>query len=142
MPTILLLVIMGLITSITVAIMKAKQAKADKNPNNIESDQRAEETFAALCEADENIKVVCRGGYKGEYYAVTNKRLMINNKKGLVSIPLETIQKVRLQTLDGHKAKEPSDCYHIIINADKKYSFYRNSGKFDMLSSVFMYHLY
>lgn len=137
MNSLYIIVIVGLLSSIVVSIMKSRAEKADHDPANIEKDRAAEEKYSALCETDESISVICRG-YKEEYYVLTNKRLIIDNKKGFNSIPLSSISKVDLKKANGDKARNNSDCQLITIHADKKYTIVRYSGKFDGIAEYFM----
>ena len=109
--------------------------KADQNPQNIERDKQAEEKYAALCGGDEKLLCVCRGYKKGEYYALSDRKLIIeNDNQGQQIIPLDTIQKVKFQKIDGGKAKRYSECQLMTVYADKKYALARYSEKFDIIS--------
>lgn len=79
----------SIISGLTMNLMRSKATKSDQDSVNIAKDQSAEEKYAALCDAGETISVVCRG-FREEYYVLTNKRLIIDNKKGFNSILLNT----------------------------------------------------
>lgn len=111
---------MVLLAGLMGIIWRLRAKKFDQDPANIENDQKAEEKYAALCENGEEITVVCRGYYKGEYYVLTNKRLIIDNKKGFNSIPLETITNVNIRTASTGKVRYPHECQMIMFSADKK----------------------
>ena len=136
MNPLFLVVIMGLISGLVMSIWKWRAEKLDKDPAKIASDQNAEEKYTALCESGETISVVCRG-YKNEYYVLTNRRLIIDNKKGFHSIPLDTVTKVVLRKADGGKVKQASECQVMTVYADKKYAMARYSNKFDKISAYF-----
>ena len=132
--TIFVVVLGGLIISTSAIIIKARQKKFDNNPENVKNDEKAKENFASLCTPDETIKTACRGGHIGEYYALTTKRILINNKKGLKSIPLDSIKKIKFEKFGGGRAAEPEECFQITLYADKKYSLYRSTEKFVLIS--------
>ncbi len=132
-----LVVLMGFILSTVTFIWRERAEKADQDPANIAKDQEAEKKYAGLCESDETINVICRGN-KEEYYVLTDKRLIIDNKNGLQSIPFDTIKKVKLQKLGGGKAGHPSLCQIITINADRKYTLARYSQKFNEIAAFFI----
>ena len=136
MNSLFLVVIMLFIYGLVINVMRLKATKSDQDPTNIAKDQVAEEKYIALCEAGETISVVCRG-YKEEYYVLTNKRLIIDNKKGFQSIPLDIITKVEFRKGDGGKVKQASECQIMTVYADKKYPMCRYSGKFDQISTYF-----
>lgn len=136
MSSLYLIVLMFAICSIAVAIMRSRATKSDQDPVNIEKDKMAEEKYAALCEDDETIKVVCRG-YREEYYVLTDKRFIIDNNKGFNSIPLDAIKKVVFKKADGGKARNVEQCQLMIIYADKKYPTARYSAKYDEITSYF-----
>ncbi len=136
MDSFYIIIAIGLISSIVIAIMRYKAEKGDQDPSNIEKDRAAATKYSELCEESETISVVCRG-YKEEYYVLTNKRLIIDNKKGFNSIPLQSISKVDLKKADGSKARSSSDCQLIMIHAEKRYTIVRYSGKFDGIAEYF-----
>ena len=138
MSSVLLVVLMLFISSLVVSVMRWRAKKSDEDPVNAVKDKEAEEKYTALCVADETISVVCRG-YKEEYYILTNKRMIIDNKKGLHSIPLDTIKKVDFRKADGGKARQPLECQIMTIHTDRKYTLARYSEKFDQITNYFFY---
>ena len=129
-------VLLFFIISLAAGVMRWKASKADQDPDNIAKDREAEKKYAELCEADEQISVVCRG-LKEEYYVLTNRRLIIDNKKGFHSIPLDTIKNVKFQKMDGGKARSSPQCQIMSVYADRKYTLARYSEVFDQISSFF-----
>ena len=130
-------VLMLFIVSISGAVMRYKADKADKNPENLASDEDAERKYAALCEPGETLKVVCRG-WKEQYYVLTDRRLILEDKKGMQSIPLNSIQNVKFRKTDGGKARTVDTCQSIIIYANGQYSLFRYSNKFDQITRALM----
>ena len=128
--------IIFLISGVVGSLMRQRVTKSDQNMENIVKDQNAEAKYAALCETGETISVVCRG-YKEEYYVLTDRRLIIDNKKGFHSIPLDTIRGIDFRKSDGGKPKQASECQVMTVHADKKYPMARYSGKFDQISAHF-----
>ena len=136
MDSFLIGVLLVLTSSIVVARMNSKAKKSDQMPKNIAKDQEAEKKYAAFCEDGETLRVVCRG-WKEEYYVLTDRRLIIDNKKGFISIPFDSIKRVDFKNGDGGKARQPSDCQVMIVYADKEYYMARYSGKFNQISEFF-----
>ena len=135
MNPIYIVLIMSLCAGLAAFGMKWRAEKSDRDPENIANDQKAEEKYAAFCENGETVSVICRSYKKGEYYVLTDRRLMIDDKKGVHSIPLDMIRKIVFHKAGGGKAEQPSECMEIVVHADKKYKIYRYSGKFDQFCS-------
>ena len=93
--------------------------------------------YTAMCEDGETLQVVCPG-FKTEYYAMTDKRLIVDNKKGVQSIPFSTITHVDCWRTGGGEASTPSDCQTISIHADKKYYIGRYSSRFEQIAVELM----
>ena len=138
MNSTVLIILMLVLSSVAAGVMRMRATKADQDPANIAKDEEAEKKYASLCEAGESIRVVCRG-YKTDYYVLTTKRLMIDSKKGLTSIPLENITKVKFQKSDGGKARQASDCQIMTVYADKRHTMCRYSEKFDEIVASFFH---
>lgn len=134
-----IVIIIGLITSITAMILRNKASKADSDPANIESDRNEEKKAVSLCDEGESVKIVCRGNGKDIYYILTDKRLIIDKHKGMSSIRLDMIERVRFYKTGGDKAKQSSDCFYfkVYVFEDKTYTFYRYSEKFEQLCDYF-----
>lgn len=130
----LLVVVIPVIVS---SILKKKHAEEDKSPVNQARDTEARAKYQALCEEGETLQTVCRG-YQTEYYAMTDRRLIIDNKKGLQSVPFESIRKVDFFKMGGGKAATASDCQVIAVHADKKYSMACYSGNFEQIAGELM----
>ena len=139
MNPLIIVIVISLCAGLAAFGMKWRTNKSDRDPANIENDQKAEEKYAALCESGETLSVVCRGCRKGEYYVLTDKRLIIDNKKGTHSIPLDASKKAVFHNAGGSKAKQPSECLEMIVYADKKYKLYRDSWKFDQICACLFY---
>ena len=134
----IILAVIVIIISVPVAIWRRRRAqKMDQDPANIENDKKVEEKYASLCESNERLIVVCRGYYKDEYYILTDERLFIENKKGVHTIPLGTVKKIEFLTVTGGKTKYTSECFTVMVYANKRYWLYRNSEKFDEICAYF-----
>jgi|GEM_PF-5151420 len=127
----------------------AKQDRASKNQMlnaadraNVQEGSQTRDTtlwdkYAAMCEDGETLQVVCPG-YKTEYYAMTNKGLIVDNKKGVQSIPFSAITSVDCWRVGGGKASTVSDCQTITIHADKTYHIGRYSSQFEQIAAELM----
>ncbi len=93
--------------------------------------------YTAMCKDGETLQVVCPG-YKTEYYAMTDKGLIIDNKKGVQSIPFSTITSIDCWRMGGGTASSPSECHTITIYADKKYYIGRYSSQFEQIAAELM----
>lgn len=64
---------------------------------------------------------------------------MIDKRKGLTSISLDLIERVRFLKMNGDKAKSVADCFSIklYVFENKKYSLFRYSNKFDQICDYF-----
>lgn len=68
--------------------------------------------------------------------AVTNKRLLINSKKGIQTIPFSAIRKTRGMNYSGDRTSNPENMLAFEIYADKKYVLGNHSAGFTRLVRV------
>lgn len=131
-----IIIIIGLITTLTGYLTTLKSTREDNNPENIEKEKKIKAKYESLLDDGETLVSVCRGD-KG-FYILTDKRLFIENKKGNFAIDLDNIKKVKTQNMSGGKVSTAASCMRIIIKADKNYSLYRQSNNFTDIAQFFL----
>ena len=118
------------ITAVFTPLIRLRIKQLDNKPENIEEDNKAKEEFSSFCLPGEKINVICRGAYKGKYAALTNKRILLQTREGIIGVDYNTVTKVKLYD-SAHRAFSAERCNSALIYADRKYRLYRASTNFD-----------
>ena len=91
-----------------------------------------------LLEPDEQLEAYC--GYV-PCAAVTNKRLLIGDKKGITTVAFSQIRKVQGVSFSGKKTTDPNQMLAFEIKADKKYTLGNDSDGFAQVVDALYNHL-
>ena len=127
--------IISVIVSVAGLLYRQKTLKRDKKPEAIKMDVEKKQYFSTLLEGDEMLLSYCNNG--GSYYfAVTDKRIIIETKKETVSIPHDNIKKIIFKNFNGNKVSpfQTDSVQSVEIRSsvpEKKYHVFRYSDKFD-----------
>ncbi len=119
------------IVSFTAAMYSKRLQKGAPAEEKLCEEQK--ETYLQDMGEGEEMKAFSVLDPKHNYFcAVTNERIVFDTKDGLVSLPYGEIEKVKYETMDGHKANAADSVFQIIIKvrAGKKYKLYRQSAHF------------
>lgn len=91
-----------------------------------------------LLEPGEQLEAYC--GYV-PCAAVTNKRLLIGDKKGITTVAFSQIRKVQGVSFSGKKTTDPNQMLGFEIKADKKYTLGNHSDGFAQVVNALYKHL-
>lgn len=121
----------GLFMCIFGAVMAVISKSQKEKWSNSEKYQKIINDFynevTNLLEPGEEIEAYC--GYV-PCAAVTNKRLLISDKKGMKTISFAEIRKVQGTNFSGNKTNNPDQMFVFEIKADKKYVLGNHSDGF------------
>ena len=121
----LFITIVGALVSIMNSVLKKKRAGSAKYQNILAEFNAA---VSAMLEEGEKVEAVC--GYR-PCAAVTDKRLLISSKTGIVAIPFSHIRSLKGMDTRGNKTRDPRSIFVLEIKADKKYSIGNESEGFE-----------
>lgn len=131
----LLLVIIG-------AVMYAAASAAKKKRGSNEKYQKILTDFYNqvnnMLEEGEALEAYC--GYF-PCAAVTNRRLLIGDKKGIQTVPFSQIRKVKGMSYSAQKTMNPNQMAAFEIKADKKYTLGNQSDGFARVVEALKHHL-
>ena len=128
-------VVIGALVSI-VWQLKAKKRDASSEYQN--RDLEAQQRFEEMLQSGESLLAFCSNDTKSRYYfAVTDRRLFLETKNGVVELIHNQIRRIDFLTPDGSKLnRDRNGAMYIKIKADKTYSVFRYSEKFDEVISA------
>lgn len=110
---------------------KMMAARSDANLDNQELDAEKQKQFGGMMQDGENLLVVCPATRSRKYYwAVTDRRLLIEGKQGLSDVPRSSIKKVVGYDHGGKKCTRPEQLMYLRVFADKKYYIDDGSASF------------
>ena len=123
----LAMAVLGAIISVLSKVLKNKRGGSEKYQNilndfysSVNRELAPGETVAAYC------------GYN-PCAAVTNRRLFVGDKKGVRSVSLSQIKKIRGTNFSGNKTDKPDQMLALEIFADKKYVVGNHSEGFSQV---------
>ena len=111
----LFMAIVGLIMTVVSQVLKKKRAGSAKYQAILE---KFNEEVSAALEEGETVEAVC--GYR-PCAAVTDRRLLLSDKSGLVSIPYDQIRSVKGSDASARKTSNIGSIFFLEIKAARKW---------------------
>ncbi len=132
------LVVIAVIGALVALVWQLRSQKRDASSEHQNTDLEAQQRFEGMLQAGESLLAFCSNDTKSRYYfAVTDRRLFLETKNGVVELAHDQIQGIDFLTLNGHKLKRERDgAMYIKIKAGKTYSIFRYSDKFEEVVSA------
>ena len=118
-------------------VMRVVGEKLKKNRNSSEKYQKILTDFSSsvsrMLMPGERVEGMC--GYS-PCAAVTNRRLIIGDKKGIREVPFSSIRKTKGMNYSGNRTSDPDNMLVYEIYADKKYVLGNHSEGFAQVVRV------
>ncbi len=132
------LVVIGVIGALVSIVWQLRAQKRDASSEYQNRDLEARQRFEGMLQAGESLLAFCSNDTKSRYYfAVTDRRLFLETKNGVVELTQNQIQRIDFLTINGHKLKsDRNGAMNIKIKAGKTYSIFRYSEKFEEVVSA------
>lgn len=132
------LVVICVIAALVSVVWQLRAQKRDASSEYQNRDLEAQQRFEGMLQAGESLLAFCSNDTKSRYYfAVTDRRLFLETKKGVVELTQNQIRGIDFLTLNGHKLKnDRGGTMYIKIKAGKTYSVFRYSEKFEEVVSA------
>ena len=132
------LVVIGVIGALVSIVWQLRAQKRDASSEYQNRDLEAQQRFEGMLQAGESLLAFCSNDTKSRYYfAVTDRRLFLETKNGVVDLAHNQIRGIDFLTPNGRKLKsDRSGAMYIKIKAGKTYSVFRYSEKFDEIISA------
>lgn len=126
------LLVIGVIAALVTIVWQLRAQKRDASTEYQNRDMEAQQRFEGMLQAGESLLAFCSNDTKSRYYfAVTDRRLFLDTKNGVVELTQNQIRGIDFLTFNGHKLKRDRDgAMYIKIKAGKTYSIFRYSEKF------------
>lgn len=137
--TITSICIVALICMGSLAVAR-RNKKRDNNEEVQKSDIQKRKKFESMLESEEELVGVCPNDRKNRYYcALTQKRLFIEAKTGLIIIPLKDVKKVICYNYGAEKTNLAKDTFYVAVKASRTYKIYSYSDSFHNLVEQLRY---
>ena len=136
MLTILVLILCSVLVT---AVKHFKDAARDEKPEIIAQHQAKEEEFAKYLEEGEAMQVLCETGTK-QYTALTDRALIIEDKKGVHRIALDQIKKIKFSDVTGNRFVSADNVMQIKLTAvdGSTYKLFKYSQNFIEMTKKLM----
>lgn len=131
----LILAVLGSVIAIIANVLKEKRGKSPKYQKIIEDFYN---NASSMLEPGEEIEAYC--GYF-PCAAVTGKRILIGDKKGIQSILFSDIKKIQGMNSSGSKTNDPRQMLALEIKAHKKFVLGNHSAGFEEVVESLQNHI-